>query len=109
MQKNIFIRTSFEGYHSWEKAPEEVKFLRNKHRHIFNITAYFKVDHNDRDLEFFMVRRALDKFIDKHIPKEDAGSCETIAQFIIENFMPDKILQVSVQEDTENGALISKI
>ena len=31
----IRVRTTFEGFHCWPSAPNEVAFLRNVHRHLF--------------------------------------------------------------------------
>ena len=42
----VVVKTEFEGFHSWEDAPDEVSFLRNLHRHIFHVTAKWKVNHD---------------------------------------------------------------
>tara|TARA_R110000868_G_scaffold132290_2_gene342957 strand:+ start:5337 stop:5555 length:219 start_codon:yes stop_codon:yes gene_type:complete len=64
MKKQIYISTSFEGLHQWKDAPDQVDFLRSAHRHIFNIKIYFEVNHNDRDLEFFMMKSEINNLIE---------------------------------------------
>ena len=103
----IFITTQFEGFHQWAGAPDEVGFLRNSHRHIFHVRVQFEVEHNDRDLEFILMKRKLDKFIADNIDKKDTGSCEMMAEKIFKNFHPC-IVQVEVNEDGENGAIYYK-
>lgn len=59
----IGVKTSFEALHRWKDAPDDVKFLRNYHRHIFHVIVRLPVAHDDRQLEFFVVKRLLDTFI----------------------------------------------
>lgn len=96
-----------EGFHYWEDAPKEVAFLRNKHRHIFSITVYIQQQHNERDVEFFILKHWLEKNI---LPIDGPESCETIATRIkkqVEYFFINKRkIKVQVMEDGENGALI---
>jgi len=33
----IFVTFSFEGEHCYPDAPDEVSYLRNVHRHLFNV------------------------------------------------------------------------
>lgn len=107
LKKSICVTTQFVGFHKWDKAPKIVSWLRNFHRHIFYVKAYFEVSHNDRDLEFFMVQRALDKFMAKNIYLADVGSCESVAETILEEFKP-QAYKVEVWEDKENGAIIER-
>lgn len=60
MLKVIYINTSFVGFHRWDSAPEEVAFLRDLHRHIFNVKVTVEVSHNDRDVEFFLLKKDVD-------------------------------------------------
>jgi len=110
----IWVTDQFVGYHRWAECPfEEVKYLRDWHRHLFKVKVTFHVTHDDRDLEFFMVKRDLseilrDCFEEKYLNK----SCEMYAREIYENLVEDypvkysgKILEVEVSEDGENGAI----
>ena len=59
----IWITTSMEGFHAYPDAPDEVAFLRNRHRHLFHFRVYIEVFHDDREIEFFMFKRDVEKMI----------------------------------------------
>jgi len=95
------------GFHYWKDAPEETKFLRNKHRHIFHITVYVEQMHNSRDVEYF----AFKNWLEQNLPVIDGPqSCETIASHIKKlvetHFNNSRKVKVQVLEDNENGALV---
>lgn len=100
----IWITTNFEGFHFYPKAPSEVSFLRNRHRHIFFIKIFIEVYHNDREIEFFMFKNFINKFIKNTNLNEK--SCEMIADdiynYIIQKYKNRKII-IEVSEDNENG------
>jgi hypothetical protein len=100
----IYITTQFEGIHKWDNAPDEVKFLRYPHRHLFNVKVWFSVNHDDRDLEFFIMKRKLNNYILASIDQNDVGSCEMVCRKIAE--MDSRITKVEVNEDNENGAVL---
>lgn len=105
MKYIIYIKTSFVGFHSWASAPQEVQFLQNYHRHIFNVKVYFQVNHNDRDIEFFIAKNQIDSFIRENISNvSNVGSCEQIAEKIL--LSDSRIIKVEVNEDNENGAIV---
>lgn len=105
---SIFVRTQFEAFHRWKDAPEEVKFLRSYHRHIFHVKATIPVAHDNRDVEFFMFKRQLDEFLrEKFAGREFDASCEMLAGWILDKF--SSILQAEVSEDGENGATVTRI
>lgn len=113
-QRLITVHTSFEGFHRYADAPDEVSYLRDVHRHIFNVSVQMEVFHADRELEFIMVKHQLDKFI-SCLPvrvKENAAkmSCEMIAERIIEyltvSYGSTRSINVSVDEDGENGSVV---
>lgn len=109
MKRSIIVRTSFEGMHQYKDAPEEVKFLRDLHRHIFYIEAEMEVSHNDRELEFIMVKRGIEKFIKDDILFSDGVSCEQMAEAIIKYLIyryGERQMIVGVYEDNENGGKI---
>lgn len=110
--RHITIKFQFEGIHRWPDAPEEVKFLRDLHRHMFHVEAMIEVKHNDRDLEFIMVKRALEEYVQRN--KNDwpeTISCEQIAEglihYIDQLYGGDRSISVNVSEDGENGATVS--
>lgn len=105
MTNYIWITTSFEGIHKYPDAPEEVYFLRNDHRHMFGVKIYIEVMHDDRDIEFIIFKRQIDKFIkEKH--NLDFKSCEMIADeiyYYVSSKYPNRKIKIEVNEDGENG------
>lgn len=104
--KYITVKTSFRGFHKYTNAPDEVAFLRNKHRHVFGVRVSIEVDHSDRDVEFFILQQEIDQCISENfLNKELEESCEMIAETIAEYLLQReyKILQVEVDEDGENA------
>jgi len=107
MKKWIKIKECFEGIHFWSEAPKEVFFLRSPHRHIFHVTIQIEVFHDDRELEFIMVKRRIKDFL----PKKELGqmSCEMIAMDLISKIKiqyGQRHIIIEVSEDGENGAII---
>lgn len=111
MLKQIYISTSFEGIHKWKNAPKEVKFLRKNHRHIFNVKVWFEVSHNDRDLEFFIMKQKVNDIIHRIYDYYDwiwqceilkVWSCEMIAQDILEELEEFTVTKIEINEDWEN-------
>ena len=105
----IIVRDRFESLHKYEGAPDEVAYLRNLHRHIFNYEVELEVYHDDRELEFIMVKHRLREFLaDTRWP--ETTSCEMMA-INIGNYLQslydfERELTVSVFEDNENGAKV---
>lgn len=111
MNTKIFIKTSFEACHRWKDAPPAVSFLRNYHRHVFHVKVEFEVTHDDRQLEFFMVRRSVDVYLKKQFAgKSFDYSCEHIARELVSYLYlavhTSSVLSVEVNEDNENGAVV---
>ena len=108
MNSSIVVRTLFEGIHKYADAPNEVGFLREPHRHIFHVEAEIEVKHDDRELEFIMVKRELNKYLYSK-PFGIRHSCEQMAKDIIA-FLTEKYgkrkMSVLVLEDNENGGKV---
>jgi len=108
----IIVKDQFPALHSWPGCPyEEVAFLRNPHRHIFHVTVKIRVNHDDRDVEFFMFKNALSDMLHSLYANRDLGSmscemmCNKIKQDLGYNyFSAVDIHSISVFEDDENGA-----
>lgn len=104
---SIWVTTSFVGFHYWSDAPDEVDFLRNVHRHVFHVKVCVEVTHCDRQVEFFLLK----KDVNKHCQELFEGrtfpySCEMIAQSLVGLLNQYKVLWVEVSEDGENGARV---
>ena len=105
----IYCSTQFEGFHSWDGAPDEVAFLRDRHRHTFHVTLWMEVDHDDRDVEFILLKRELEAYIADELQDENY-SCEQYARAIRDEFEAryDNRCRVEVSEDGENGAVTAR-
>ena len=101
MKKYVFITTSVPAFHSWEEAPEEVKFLSDLHRHIFHIKLVWEVC-EDRELEFFIMKRKVDAYLEQYKEKDIGMSCEMFAERLLTEF---GCVEAEVSEDKENGAI----
>jgi hypothetical protein len=111
-----WIEVSFkkEGIHKYPAAltnPKlaEVSFLGYPHRHIFHFYVKIEVNHNDRDIEFILLKRELESLYSEGIIELDYKSCEMIAEDIINYIMlnyPNRRVKVKVYEDDENGAIL---
>jgi len=106
----ILVQTKnfVEGFHEWSKAPKKVLFLRNQHRHIFDITCQFEVTDEDREIELIMQQWEIEKYLYNKYgnPCQFGGmSCEMIAKELLEKF--DAHL-VQVLEDGAGGAIVRR-
>ena len=87
----VYCTLQVEGMHNWPVCPfEEVNYLCDPHRHLFHIKAIKKVTHDDRDVEFIMLKHKIeDYFYEKYFNSDlrlmDFGSmsCEMIAKNLI--------------------------
>lgn len=112
-QTYIGICLQIEGFHYFPEAHThfgpEVVFLEVMHRHIFHIEAKKKVRHDERDEEFILLKRRVERYYEqKHGRPANFGSrsCETIARELMEEFQFD---YVKVSEDGENYAEIVQL
>lgn len=108
MNSSIIVKASFEGIHQYKNAPIQVEFLRDPHRHIFNVEIEMEVFDLDRDIEFILLKRDLNKYLyTKPFNIED--SCETMAskicRYLIDNY-GERQMVVTVLEDGENGGRV---
>jgi len=106
MKKLIYCKVFFEATHQWLNCDiDEVIYLKNEHRHIFNIKAYKTVFHNDRDIEFIVLKHNIEKYLINKFPDRKLKnlSCEMIAEDLIEKF---DLVRCEVSEDGENGVIL---
>jgi hypothetical protein len=108
----IKVRTEFEGYHYYPNAGSidpRIKFLENEHRHMFKVEVKISVGHLDRELEFFLVKWALQEHIKEH--KMQHMSCEMIATDILQNHLipkygENRYYEIVVSEDGESDGIV---
>jgi len=105
MRTQVVCKVVFEGVHHWPAAPEPVAYLAWPHRHEFVIRCCADVEHDDRDIEFIMLKHKVEdylatRYIGGHL---DTASCEQVASNLIVKF---DLAWCSVFEDDENGAIV---
>lgn len=106
LKTTVWITTQFEGIHFWSSAPAEVGFLRHPHRHIFHVKLEVTVHHDDRDVEFILLKRRVDDYIaERKDLFSGSKSCEMMARTLLLEFNAES---VEVSEDGENGARVCK-
>jgi hypothetical protein len=118
MKYNYSVVVSFqiEGLHCWPEAKQifpEVGFLSDMHRHMFHFKCYAHVTHTDRDEEFIMLSRRLQRGLrvaftgsTNNVLEFGRMSCEDIGEWLLDTF--DNLYRVEVFEDGENGAIIER-
>ena len=106
----IVITFTLAGFHHYPSAPPPVAFLRERHRHLFRFVLRFRVEHHQREKEFFLVSSDVQATLKKIYgdPAEfGASSCEEIARLLLATYAHDGCCAVEVWEDGENGALVT--
>jgi 6-pyruvoyl-tetrahydropterin synthase len=116
--RRVFVTTTFAALHRWPDAPEPVVYLRDLHRHLFHVRVELDVQHNDREVEFLMLKDWLDSTLavmlqrhdEKITPSIGSTSCEAVCEALAASLTdryPGRGCLVAVSEDGENGALIT--
>jgi len=111
----IRVRTEFEGFHFYPGASKinpKIAFLEKEHRHMFKVEIKISVDHLDRELEFFLVKWALQDFIKSG--NQNHKSCEMMAtdilqQHLIPNYGGQRYYEITVSEDGESDGIVEYI
>lgn len=111
MRQEIEIRLQVEGTHRWPGCDiDEVRFLKDEHRHVFFIDCRKAVSHGDREIEIVCFKRRVAGFLKGKYSGGDevcrfgSMSCENIAKELLEEF---GLSSCRVLEDGENGAVVS--
>jgi len=107
----IFVTFQREGIHLYPEALtdpklKDVAFLGHPHRHIFHFRVEMEVFHDNRDVEFILFKRELEKVIDKTHGAMESKSCEMLANDLakyIQKKYPNRNVFIEVSEDGENG------
>lgn len=107
VSKTIWVTFQKEGIHCYPDAPEGVEFLKHPHRHMFHFRVEMQVFHDDRDVEFILLKRELEGLYEGGFLQLDYKSCEMLcddlADYILKHY-PGRKLTITVSEDLENGA-----
>ena len=115
IKRKIQVSFQREGIHCYPAAATDLKlkdvsFLAQPHRHIFHFYVTVSVIHNDRDIEFILLKRELEALYQTGTMQCDSKSCEMLAEDLIHYLAtayPNRTIEVGVYEDDENGAILS--
>jgi hypothetical protein len=109
-----YIWTTFEkvGIHcypaaAWDLHLEKVKYLSLDHRHLFKFKVQISVTHNDREIEFILLKEWLESLYSDKVLQLNHKSCEMMAEELfgqINDKYPSRNVIIDVSEDGENGA-----
>jgi hypothetical protein len=116
LKTTVIVKLSVDACHNFPLAGTlfpEVGFLADRHRHMFHFKVECCVAHNNRQIEFLMLKRdILDYLFDKYYNRDTrthefgAQSCEMLATEILNYF---SAIRVEVWEDDENGAAVELV
>lgn len=109
----IFVTFQKEGIHKYpaaltDPALAEVSFLGHPHRHMFHFRVTIEVFHDDRDIEFILVKRWLESLYGSGTLELNYKSCEMLCDDLyaqINEKYPGRWVEIEISEDGENGAI----
>lgn len=106
----IWVKFDKIGFHRYPDAPDEVAYLRDRHRHVFKFTVAITVFHGDREIEFHMMKNWLLSLYDSGALEVDYKSCEMLGQDLLEKILKkydcsNRYVMIDVSEDGECGAI----
>ena len=110
IKRKIWVTFSMNGIHCYPDAPEEVKYLRDLHRHKFNFKVTIEVFHDDREIEFHLFQNWIISLYNSGVISFDYKSCEMLASELIDAICikyPNREIEVEVSEDGECGASLA--
>jgi hypothetical protein len=116
----IKVKEVFRGTHKWPCAGDSletqpVAFLSSKHAHDFKISVMCNVSHEDRELEFFLLRNSLREIINHSYDQKDYfycfgdESCEAIGKKVLKeliSFYGSRNWVVQVGENDNQSAIV---
>lgn len=110
VETNVWVTFDKVGFHRYPDAPEEVKYLRDMHRHVFMFKVEVTVHHDDREIEFHMFKNWLTSLYEGEM-SVDHKSCEMLAEELLVKLLhkyncTDRDIQITVSEDGECGATL---
>ena len=115
----IWVTFQKEGIHKYPAAATDpklatgdwldVSFLGTPHRHIFHFRVEMQVFHDDRDVEFILLKRELERLYNIGTLQLNHMSCEMLASELavyIKEHYPKRDIRIEVSEDGENGCRV---
>jgi hypothetical protein len=114
IKTSIWVTFQKEGIHKYPAAASDpklaaVSFLANPHRHMFHFRVELEVFHDDRDVEFILLKRELEGLYTAGTLQLNNMSCEMIARELltyIHETYSGRNCTINVSEDNENGCTL---
>jgi hypothetical protein len=111
---SIWVTFQKEGIHKYPAAADDpklqdVSFLAHPHRHMFHFRVELEVFHDDRDVEFILLKRELEGLYTTGTLQLNNMSCEMIARELltyIQETYRGRNCTINVSEDNENGCTL---
>lgn len=117
----VWITFQVEGFHCYPNAPEQVAYLRDRHRHIFHYRVEMEVGHNEREVEFHMLKTYCQNLFKDQVLEAEGKSCETLATELLamlkglyasiratdNTFIKMRWMKIDVSEDGECGSSVT--
>jgi hypothetical protein len=115
VKTTVWATVDLPGFHCWPTAPPRRAYLRDRHRHLFRVTAEVAVSHDDRDVEFHdladLIRAWWAAESDGALAREcGPKSCEALANELgaaLAGGPNLAVTRITVSEDGECGATIT--
>jgi hypothetical protein len=113
LKRSIWVTFSKIGFHNYPVAPDEVAYLKDRHRHKFNFKVTIDVFSDDREIEFHMFLTKIESFFETKSLEVDNASCEMLAERLINSICQTydctyRTVSVEVSEDGECGAIVTR-
>lgn len=107
MRVTIIATIRVPGFHFWEGAPPEVRYLASRHRHLFTFRVGVRASHLNRETEYHTLQQQMMELVRRlGGPSGEFGarSCEHLCEEL-HKVHPDAVF-AEVWEDDENGSRI---
>lgn len=104
----IWVTFDVIGFHAYSDAPNEVAYLRDRHRHKFMYKVWIEIQHNDREIEFHLFKTWLYSLYQGCAIEANNKSCEMLIDDLaneINKKYPKRYFIIEVSEDGECGAI----
>jgi hypothetical protein len=109
-KKFVWVTFQRKGYHFYPDAPEDVGYLRDRHRHLFKFKVKIEVLHDNREIEFHQFQNTIEGWYDSGALELNHKSCEMMAddlyKLLVEEYScgTPRELCIEVSEDGECGS-----
>jgi hypothetical protein len=109
-KKFVWVTFQRKGFHYYPNAPEEVAYLKDRHRHLFKFKVKMEVFSDDREIEFHMMLNLIESWYDSGSLELNYKSCEMLANDLANRLFyhygskgNKRECQIDISEDGECG------